>query len=79
MPSGFLTNAEKERLEHFPADLNEIDKTAFFTLTDNDLALISRRTGDQNRLGFAIILCCLRFLGFIPESFFDLPAETLKL
>ena len=78
MPSGFLTNAEKDRLENFPAEINEVDRTAFFTLTDNDLALISRRTGDQNRLGFAIILCCLRFLGFIPESFFDLPAETLK-
>jgi TnpA family transposase len=40
--------------------------------------LISRRTGDQNRLGFAVILCCLRFLGFIPESFFNIPAETFK-
>jgi len=78
MPSGFLTNAEKERLENFPSEITEVDKTAFFTLTDNDLALISRRTGEQNRLGFAIILCCLRFLGFIPESFFNIPTETLK-
>lgn len=78
MPSGFLTNAEKDRLENFPAEINEIDRTAFFTLTDNDLALISRRTGEQNRLGFAVILCCLRFLGFIPESFLNIPAETLK-
>ncbi len=78
MPSGFLTNAEKDRLENFPAEINEVDKTAFFTLTDNDLALIRCRTGEQNRLGFAIILCCLRFLGFIPESFFNIPTETLK-
>lgn len=78
MPSGFLTNAEKERLENFPADLNEIDKTAFFTLTDNDLTLISRRTGERKRLGLAVILCCLRCLGFIPASFFKIPAETFK-
>ncbi len=56
MPSRFLTNAEKERLESFPAEINEVDKTAFFTLTDSDLALINRRTGEQNRLGFAILV-----------------------
>lgn len=78
MPSRFLTNAEKERLESFPAEINEVDKTAFFTLTDYDLALINRRTGEQNRLGLAILLCCLRFLGFIPESFSDMPSEIIK-
>jgi hypothetical protein len=78
MPSHFLTNAEKEKLENFPAEINEVDKTAFFTLTDNDLALISRRTGNPNRMGFAILLCCLKFLGFIPESFSRMPSEIIK-
>lgn len=75
MPSRFLTNAEKERLESFPTEINEVDKTAFFTLTDNDLALINRRTGEQNRLGFAILLCSLRFLGFVPDNLLGLPQE----
>lgn len=78
MPSGFLTNAEKARLESFPAEINEVDKTAFFTLTDTDLALINRRTGAQNRLGLAILLCSLRFLGFIPESLSGLPSDIIK-
>lgn len=78
MPSGFLTNAEKERLESFPAEINEVDKTAFFTLTDNDLALVNRRTGAQNRLGLAILLCSLRFLGFIPGNLKDFLEELLQ-
>ncbi len=78
MPSRFLTTAEKERLESFPAEINEVDKTAFFTLTDNDLAIINRRTGEQNRFGFATLLCSLRFLGFIPEGFFDIPLEVIQ-
>lgn len=78
MPSGFLTNAEKERLENFPAEIGEVDKTAFFTLTNNDLALINRRTGEQNRLGFAILLCSLRFLGFIPDNLQNVPKALLQ-
>lgn len=78
MPSRFLTNAEKNRLENFPAEIGEVDKTAFFTLTDNDLDLVRRRTGEQNRLGFAILLCSLKFLGFIPENLGIIPAEIIQ-
>ena len=78
MPSRFLTTVEKEKLENFSAEINEVDKTAFFTLTENDLTLINRRTGEQNRMGFAILLCCLKFLGFIPESFSQVPSEIIK-
>lgn len=78
MPSRFLTNAEKERLENFPGEINEVDKTAFFTLTDSDLALINRRTGEQNRLCFAILLCSLKFLGFVPDNLLELPQEITQ-
>lgn len=78
MPSRFLTNAERVRLEGFPAEISEVDKTAFFTLTDNDLALINRRTGEQNRLGFSILLCTLRFLGFIPDNFENISAAVIQ-
>ena len=78
MPSRFLTNAERNRLENFPKEIGEVDKTAFFTLTESDLELVKRRTGDQNRLGFATLLCCLRFLGFIPEDFSTISVEVVK-
>ncbi len=52
MPNRFLTNAEKERLESFPAEIGEVDKTAFFTLTDTDSALISE---PMNKIGSLIL------------------------
>jgi TnpA family transposase len=42
------------------------------------LDLIRRRTGEQNRLGFAILLCSLRFIGFIPENLETIPAEIIQ-
>lgn len=78
MPSRFLINAERERLESFPKEIGDIDKTAFFTLTEGDLEIIKRRTGEENRFGFAILLCCLRFLGFIPIDLSTIPNEVFE-
>lgn len=39
-----------------------------YTLSSEDLALINRRRGDPNRLGFAIMLCYLRFPGRILQQ-----------
>ena len=78
MPSQFLTQAEKEQWESFPAELDEVAKTAFFTLTDSDLALIKRRTGAHNQLGFALLLCSLRFLGFISDNLGQIPADVCQ-
>src|ERR1039457_6628981 len=36
-----------------------------YTLIPEDLVLINRRRGDPNRLGFALMLCYLRFPGRI--------------
>ena len=36
-----------------------------YTLSSEDLALINRRRGDPNRLGFALMLCYLHFPGRI--------------
>jgi hypothetical protein len=39
-----------------------------YTLSSEDLCLISRRRGDPNRLGFTIMLCYLRFPGRILQQ-----------
>ena len=39
-----------------------------YMLSSEDLALINRRRGDPNRLGFALMLCYLRFPGRILQQ-----------
>jgi TnpA family transposase len=68
VPGRFLTDAERARLTSFPEELAESDLTTYYTLSTDDLAVIRRRRGDSNRIGFALQLCTLRFLGFIPDE-----------
>ena len=56
---------ESQRLSfHAPAS-DERAMVRHYTLSADDLALINRRRGDRNRLGFAVMLCYLRFPGRI--------------
>ena len=57
-----------------------------YTLSSEDLTLINRRRGDPNRLGFALMLCYLRFPGRIlqqgeqpPAALCAFVAEQLNL
>jgi TnpA family transposase len=57
-----------------------------YTLSSEDLTLINRRRGDSNRLGFALMLCYLRFPGRIlqqgeqpPAALCGFVAEQLSL
>ena len=68
MPSLFLTEADRESLNRCPDDVEQVDLDTYFQLTSNDLAAIATLHGDANRLGFALQLCCLRYLGFFPND-----------
>ena len=61
MPIGFLTEAERERLNRFPDEIPYDDLSAYFTLSDRDIQAIQRQRGDHNRLGFALQLGTLRY------------------
>ena len=78
MPEHWLTEAETSRFTDYPAEISEIDLIPFFTLTDNDRKLITKLHHNPNRLGFALQLCTLRYLGFVPNNLQGAPAPVIK-
>ena len=77
MATWTLSDAERERLNCFPTDISSEDIITFFTLTPVDKKQIPITTNASNRLGFALQLCTLRYLGFCPDILTPLPAEVL--
>jgi hypothetical protein len=68
MPVAFLSETERARLGRFPDDIAPADLITFFTLSEADTVQLPKRTTAANRLGFALQLCTLRFLGFCPTD-----------
>ena len=79
MASGtFLTTTERTRLSAFPKDVSKEDVAAYFTLTRRDLALVRATRGESNRIGLALTVGALRFLGFVPARLAGLPGAAVK-
>ena len=66
---------ESQRLSLQTPATDEREMVRHYTLTSEDLTLINRRCGDPNRLGFALMLCYLRFPGRILQQAEQPPAE----
>jgi TnpA family transposase len=77
MPIGFLTEAERERLSRFPGYIPEDDLSVFFLLSETDHQAVNRQHDDHTRLGFALQLCTLRYLGFVPQDLGTAPSSAV--
>jgi len=78
MPGRFLTDAERERLTRFPAEVPPEDLVSAFTLSPKDITRILLRRGQPNYLGFALQICALRYLGFAPDDLSTAPSSVVK-
>ncbi len=71
-----LTDAEKQSLFKIPNDISEMSK--YYLLSEADLSIISQKRGNHNKLGFAILLCCMRYPGISFNTDTQILEETIK-
>ena len=60
----------------FPEKIPGDDLIRAFTLTGADRDLVAIRRGAANRLGLALQLCALRYLGFVPRNLSAAPRSA---
>ena len=83
MPTGFLSDAERERLDSFPAQVVPGDIETYFTLSRADRRQIPRTASPANRLGFVFQLGAFRFgpdeLTTVPEAVVTFVARQIDV
>jgi TnpA family transposase len=78
MPRRFiLAPSERSGLLAIPTDETELIR--LYTLSEQDLSAVRQRRGDTNRLGFAVLLCYLRYPGYALAAGEDPPHTFLAM
>jgi hypothetical protein len=78
MPVRFLSDAELARLSSWPDEIADDGLVTYFTLTSDDFDWLGANVRIENRLGAAVQLCALPWLGWIPDDLAGCPAAAAR-
>lgn len=78
VPVEFLTDEQAEAYGKFGEDPTRPELERFFYLDDVDRKLIAKRRGDHNRLGFALQMCTVRYVGLFLEEPLAVPWAVIE-
>ncbi|PFW76283.1 DDE transposase [Bacillus sp. AFS075960] len=73
-----LTAEERKQYMQIPSDISEWILSTHFTFSQHDIKIINRHRRDYNRLGFAMQLSVLRYLGWNLSDIGDIPKIVLE-
>ncbi|MBC7390757.1 MAG: DUF4158 domain-containing protein [Opitutaceae bacterium] len=76
----FLTSLERLRYEQIPSSVSEEEISIYFQLSAQDLELVEVQRGKENRIAFALQLCIIRFIGYLPDNWqTTVPEKTREI
>lgn len=77
MPVSFLSTTQRERYGLYPESLTNDELARYFHLDDDDREWIAAKRRDSSRLGYALQLATVRFLGTFLEDPMAVPEVVL--